>query len=464
MKREDLAQSRVVVFGAARSGIAVARLLAQAGASVAVIDEKPAEQAVDLAQMLAESGIPTFWGEEGQAALTDAQVLVKSPGIPPTNRLVREAVQKGARVLSEIEIAAAFLPPTARLIAITGTNGKTTTTAWTAHILQAAGFDAVACGNIGRAFSDAVLEKLSLYDESRPAYFVVEVSSFQLEDIDDFHPAVAVLTNLAPDHLDRYASYEDYVAAKAQMLRNMTPSDAFVWNAENSDSVHFAPDAQARRYAFSASHLPPGEGAGVFQGELVLQSDEVGRVRLIPLEELPLVGKHNVENALAAALAAYLAGASLDALREGLRTFLGVEHRIEFCGEHSGVRFYNDSKATNLDSLEKALQSFESPVILIAGGRDKKSDYSVLTPLVRERVKILLTLGEAAPLIENAWSRWVPTERVASMEEAVERAAALAQPGDVVLLSPACASYDMYKNFEERGRHFKQCVARLLAQ
>jgi UDP-N-acetylmuramoylalanine--D-glutamate ligase len=463
MKRSEIAGRSFVVFGAARSGIGVARLLARLGARVTLIDEKSPNQAPPEAAALSALGVRCLWGPDCPAALTDAQVLVKSPGVPQTNPLVQQARARGVRIVSEIEVAGALLPEGAKLVAITGTNGKTTTTAWIAHLLTAAGFEAVACGNIGRAFSDAVAEKLDAPPASRPLCFVAEISSFQLEDVEDFRPDVAVLTNLAPDHLDRYASYREYVAAKENMVRNMGPRDAFVWNADNPDSASFAAGASVRRYAFSTRSMPLSGGAGVKDGYLVIEHDEIGSVALVREQDLPLVGRHNVENALASALAAFLAGASLAAIREGLLDFPGVEHRIELCGERDGVRFFNDSKATNVDSLEKALLSFSSPVILIAGGRDKKSDYTTLTPLVRERVKALLTIGEAAPLIENAWAPWVPTERVASMEDAVRRAAQLATAGDVVLLSPACASYDMYRNFEERGRHFKECVARLLA-
>lgn len=464
MKIESLTARRAIVFGAARSGLGVARLLHEAGIEVLVLDEKSGEQARPIAEQLAKEGIPSHFGPLPNSALDGAELLIKSPGIPPTHPYVAAARSRGLKILSEVEVAAAFVPAGATIVAITGTNGKTTTTAWIAHLLQAAGYEAPACGNIGLAFSEAVRDLRRKQLVPKRTIFVVEVSSFQLEDIEDFRPDVGVLTNLAPDHLDRYPSYEDYIRAKENLWRNMGPSEALVWNADNADSQRVVTKAQTRRFAFSSSGMPLSAGARLSDGYLTLETEETGSVPLIAEADLPLVGKHNVENALAASLAAYLAGASLSAIREGLRTFPGVEHRIELCGELHGVRFYNDSKATNLDSLEKALESFTSPVILIAGGRDKKSDYSALTPLVRERVKALLTIGEAAPLIENAWSRWVPTQRVSTMDEAVRTGARLATAGDVVLLSPACASYDMYNNFEERGRHFKECVRRLIEE
>ncbi|MCX7625949.1 MAG: UDP-N-acetylmuramoyl-L-alanine--D-glutamate ligase [Candidatus Sumerlaeaceae bacterium] len=464
MRIHELPATTVTVFGAARSGLGAVRLLKSAGAVVRLVDEKATGENLRLQQELLGEGISSFFGPIPFEVVDDAQFFVKSPGIPPTHPLVCYARERGCRIVSEVELAAAFLPPQNKIVAVTGTNGKTTTTAWISHLLTCSGFYAPACGNIGLAFSEAVRDFLAKQTTGAAAIFVVEVSSFQLEDIEDFRPDVAVLTNLAPDHLDRYPSYREYVAAKENIVKNMCAPDALVWNSDNPDSVHFAPHAAVRRLAFSATRMPPSSGAGLLNGMLTMDTDETGTVPLLGVGELPLVGKHNVENALASALAAFLAGASLQAIREGLRSFQGVEHRIEFCGELRGVRFYNDSKATNLDSLEKALQSFSEPVILIAGGRDKKSDYVSLLPLVRERVKALLTIGEAAPLIENAWSRWVPTQRVATMEDAVRCAMRLAQAGDVVLLSPACASYDMYRNFEERGRHFKDCVRRLIEQ
>jgi len=465
MKAEELLQKRIAVFGAARSGIAVAQLLQGRCAYVCLLDQKDPVAASSVSQEMSSKGIPCFWGEECARALDNVDVLVKSPGIPQENDIVVRARNLGIRIVSEIEIAAAFVPAGTKIVAVTGTNGKTTTTAWIAHLLHTAGFPALACGNIGRAFSDAVSEVLvTSMPSSTPRFLVAEISSFQLEDIEDFRPDIAVLTNLAPDHLDRYPSYQHYIAAKENLLRNMSTDEAFVWNAENKESISFAAQSPVRRYAFCASEasLYPS-AAFVRAGEIILEVNHGQPVSLVRAGDLPLVGKHNLENAMAAALAAYLAGASPDALREGLLSFKGVEHRIEFCGEVDGVRFYNDSKATNLDSLEKALLSFTAPVTLIAGGRDKKSDYSQLNALVKERVKRLITIGEAAALIEKAWAELVPTERASDMEDAVRRAAEHATSGDVVLLSPACASYDMYSNYEERGRHFKSCVANLIA-
>ncbi len=466
MKRNELLSAPVAVFGAARTGIASAKLLLRHGNTrVRVLDEVPGGESarVRLAATLAAEDLHAvyFGREECMKALEGVRVLVKSPGIPQDNPVVLCARERGIRIISEIELAAAFAHPKAKIVAVTGTNGKTTTTAWLAHILKGAGLNAVACGNIGEAWAN-VVDRPEFQSEN--AAFALEVSSFQLEDIEDFSPHVAVLTNLAPDHLDRYADYAAYVAAKRNILRAMPPQAALVWNWDNPDSHAFARDILPRSCPFSA-HTDPqaAESAWVHNGVMMLRCSG-GEQRLAEVSTLPLPGRHNLENALAAALAAALAGVETDAIRRGLATFQGVEHRIEFCGELGGVRFYNDSKATNLDSVEKALQSFADPIVLIAGGRDKKSDYATLSDLVRTRVKALVTIGEAAPLIEAAWGKLVPTQRATTMEDAVRCAAELAAAGDVVLLSPACASYDMYANYEERGRDFKACVARLIEE
>ncbi len=461
MKREDVGGHKFVVLGAARSGIAAAHLLRRHGVDALVADEKPAEKATAVIAELDTLGIPSVWGETAAACLEGRTAVVLSPGIPRSHPIVLGAIRRGMPVIGEIELAHAFMPPGAKLVAITGTNGKTTTTAWIAHLLNESGIRAVLGGNIG----DAWANRVDSPENAAPGtVFVIEVSSFQLESIEDFHPDVAILTNLAPDHLDRYPGFGAYADAKRSILRNLGPTDAFIWNSDNPASVSFPAGTSSRVFAFSAlgDHGLPG---AVMQGDMLALRGENGTlVEMIPSGDLPVPGHHNLENALAAALAAWLAGAPPDGIRRGLRSFPGVEHRIEFSGRRAdGVEFFNDSKATNLDSLEKALRSFRRPVVLIAGGRDKNSDYSGLNELVRARVRRLVTLGEAAPLIEAAWRPLVATERAASMDDAVRRASAAAREGDVVLLSPACASYDMYNNFEERGRDFKACVAGLLA-
>jgi UDP-N-acetylmuramoylalanine--D-glutamate ligase len=460
VKHDEVSRHRYIVFGAARSGIAAAHLLQENGADVIVADEMPGEQAAARRAPLDQRGIASLWGSALPEWLDDRDVMILSPGIPPANAFVVEARRRGVRVISEIELASAMAPPESKVIAVTGTNGKTTTTAWTTHLLSRSGFNAVAAGNIGSAWTSVAACQPAPASQTR---FVVEVTSFQLETIEDFRPSVALLTNLAPDHLDRYEDYGQYVDAKRNMLRNMRGADSFVYNLDNPDSIDFASGFNGRRLPFTTgSRLAGGVGACVRDGKMILISSAGRPQEVIPASQIPLPGKHNLENALGAMLAAYLVGADVEAIRQGLADFKGVEHRIELCGERDGVRYYNDSKATNVDSLEKALQSFQEPIVLIAGGRDKHSNYNSLRVLIRQHVRHLVTLGEAAPLIEKSWSDLVSTQRAASMADAVRIASGRAQNGDVVLLSPACASYDMYRDFEERGRDFKKCVQDLI--
>lgn len=461
MKLPEIAQHKYIVFGAARSGIAAAKLLRRHGRDVIVADEKNADAGAAARAELSKAGIQSFWGQQDAAArLAERKVMILSPGIPAGNAFVQHAKSLGARVISEIELASAFVSPAAHVIAVTGTNGKTTTTAWIAHLLQAAGKNAVLGGNIGEAWSNSVD---SPHNQDGETVFVIETSSFQLEALEDFHPHVAVLTNLAPDHLDRYDGYADYVAAKRNILRNMTANDGLVMNADNEASREFAAGSAVRHFEFSTQRAVQN-GAYVRADGMMGFAHDGWFKPLAPARGLLIPGRHNMENALAAAMAASLTGAGDKNIVRGLLDFKGVEHRIELCGELNGVRFYNDSKATNVDSLEKALMSFEVPVVLIAGGRDKHSDYDVLRPLVKQRVKHLVSLGEAAPLIEKSWEQAVTHTRAKSMQDAVEIAAKNAAPGHVVLLSPACASYDMYNNYEERGQDFKARVRQLIGE
>ena len=461
MRAGELAGFTYAVFGAARSGMAAAGLLRRMGLDVAVFDEKPAEKAGALRAELDAMGIASHWGAGALARARGRGVIILSPGIPREHPVVARALADGVRVIGEVELASAVADPQARIVAITGTNGKTTTTAWTTHLLRAAGLNAVLVGNIGDAWSNhAALPA----NRGPRTVFVAELSSFQLESVEELHPGVAVLTNLTPDHMDRYATFADYASAKRNILRSMGPADHFVWNGDNAASAGFAAGSAARPVRFSTVSDDAGTGATAAGGMILLRGPDGAEHRIMRADELPLPGLHNLENALAASAAALLAGAGPDAIEAGLRSFGGVEHRIELCGTRAadGVRFFNDSKATNLDSLEKALRSFAEPIVLIAGGRDKNSDYDTLRGLVAGRVTRLVTVGEAAPLIEKSWGGAVETVRADGMDDAVRRAAALAGPGHVVLLSPACTSYDMYADFEERGRDFKQCVKRLL--
>jgi UDP-N-acetylmuramoylalanine--D-glutamate ligase len=459
----NLKSHNVLVLGAGKSGLASVHLLLHAGAaSITLADDRP------IAPDKIPATVRTIEGTDAiLSSLPDHNLIIKSPGIPPTHPAVTRAVQLSIPIIGELELAYCLRPAGSRIVAITGTNGKTTTTAWTAHLLQQNGVHAVATGNIGLPFTTAIIDARWYRPDT---VFVVEASSFQLEDTVQFAPDVAVMTNFTPDHLDRYDSLESYFAAKQRIWCNMAPSALLIVNGQDPACSTFAKGAPCRVGQFLRDQQPsPGTTEatswvgtdGMVWIRNVAESPDA--VPVVSAAEIALPGPHNLENALAAVLAAAAIAPDrgVEGLSLGLRNFEGVPHRIEFCGESGQVRFYNDSKATNVDATEKALLSCPpGKVILIAGGRDKNSDYTSITPLVRERVRVLVTIGEAAPLISAAWGPPVTQSHIParSMAEAVKFAAAAARPGDVVLLSPACASFDMYKNYEERGTDFRSRV------
>lgn len=448
----------VLVVGLARSGLAAARLLRKHGASVRVADRKSAAELGQTARELVEAGIDVRTDDPGVAALEGVDLVVLSPGVPRTAPLPAAALERGVPVIGELELASRFAA--APIVAVTGTNGKSTTVALIGHLLSALGRTCAVCGNIGVALSQVV--------EEVPAdgVLVVEVSSFQLESIDAFHPAVAVILNLRPDHLDRYDGLADYYAAKRNLFRNQTAADVAVLCADDATLRGWAPALRARVLYFGEAGVE--SGATTSGADLVIR--EAGQERrVMSAAVLGIPGPHNRANALAAL--ATLLGLGIDpttpAVATALQSFGGLEHRIEFCGELNGVRFFNDSKATNTDSLGVALESFEEPIVLIAGGRDKKGDFAGLADRVTHRVAAVVTIGEAGDTIRAAWAEavgsWVEAGR--SFERAVEAAyqEAMAHHG-VVLLSPGCASYDMFQDYEERGRRFKDLVRALGAE
>ncbi len=460
-----LAGRAVTVIGGARSGLAVARLLAGRGARVFLSERGPATDG--LPEALTAAGVAFEFGGHTARAL-DADLAVVSPGVPSTAPPVAQLVRQGVPVYSEIEVAAWFCA--APIVAITGTNGKTTTTSLAAYLFRRASESTgdgyrprrvVVAGNIGYPFADYVA------DLTADDLVVLEVSSFQLDHIDRFRPRVGVLLNITPDHLDRYdGDFLHYAAAKFRIAANMGPGDALVFNADDPMVAEFA-DASARRRAFTALGLSlDGEvpaGAFVRDGALVLrlpsQPDEV----LMPVADLALRGRHNLYNSLAAAVAARVLEVRSDVVRESLATFEGVPHRLESVREFEGVRYVNDSKATNVNAVWYALESFEhEKVVLIAGGRDKGNDYATLRPLVRDKARAVVALGESAEKVMRELGASAPAaESAGSMEDAIRRARRLARPGDIVLLSPACASFDMFDNYEDRGDTFKRLVLNL---
>ncbi len=444
---------RIGVLGLARSGRGAAALALAAGAEVYASDAGDTPDLRESAAVVRELGGAVEVGGHTAEELARCDLLVVSPGIPPTAAILADPAVRGVPCVSELEFAFGYLR--SPVIAITGTNGKTTTTALTSHLLGEAGFDAPAAGNIGVALSEVALR------ETAPDWVVVEASSFQLAGTRSFAPQIGVLTNLAPDHLDRYPSVEAYYADKARLFANAEAESAWVLNGEDPAVLTLAGDAPGRRYLFRVRSRPvAGELGGYVadSGDLVLRLDDE-EITLLPGGELPLLGEHNRANALAAALAALLAGAGVEAVRRGLRSFQALNHRLQPVAERGGVVWINDSKATNISSTRVAIEGMTRPTVLLLGGRHKGEPYTELLPALRGRVRVVLAFGEAAERIEADLGALLPVERVAGPFEAVvARAAELAQPGEAVLLSPACSSFDMFRDYEERGDRFRELV------
>jgi UDP-N-acetylmuramoylalanine--D-glutamate ligase len=439
------------VLGLARSGVAAARLALARGAAVYASDsgDTPATRAA--AEAVRTAGGEAEVGGHDVERLAGCDRIVLSPGIPPTVSVLREPALRNVPVIPELELA--FEQLDAPVIAITGTNGKTTVTALTTHLLREAGRDAAEGGNIGTALSELALR------EPAPEVAVVEASSFQLGQARSFAPQIGVLTNLAPDHLDRYASVAEYYADKARLFQNATEASRWVVNGEDAEARALLGDAPGERYFFRiASEPPAGElGGHLADGWLVLRLHDGREERLLPAAELRILGPHNVANALAAALAARLFGAEPDALARGLRSFGALPHRMEPVAERSDVLWINDSKATNIASTRVGLRSIGRPTIILLGGRHKGEPYTELLPEMKGRVRCVVAYGEAAERIERDLAGHLSVERVeGSFEAVVRRAGELARPGDAVLLSPACSSYDMFENYEERGHRFAE--------
>jgi UDP-N-acetylmuramoylalanine--D-glutamate ligase len=432
------------IFGMGESGVDTAEFLMRRGALVRAVDRKPlAALKPEHARRLEEARVPLFAQDE--AALANVDIALLSPGVTPSQPLFDEARRRGIRVTGELEFCSRFLR--GPILGITGSNGKTTTTSLCGHLLKESGIPVQVGGNIGTPLA-------ALLESSRDdRWNVLELSSFMLELADTLHVHVASILNITPDHLDRHGSLENYAAAKRRMLRNQTPSDAAVLNAENPLSRDSAAFTKGAVHEFSA-------GGRVARGFWMEGSDLIADGEFwMPRGEVQLQGRHNVENVLAAGCCAHIAGAPLDALRRAVASFPGVEHRIEFVRELNGVRYYNDSKGTNVDATVKALESFESGIWLILGGRDKASDYAPLKPLIEARGREVLLIGEATEIIAAQLAGLaVPVTRCGDMASAVAYASARVVPGDVVLLSPACASFDQYSGYNERGRHFKSLV------
>ena len=440
------------MIGAARSGIASARFLAQRGATVALNDRKPLAEWPAEAFALKTEGVGQIAGEPPSWLLDQIDLVVVSPGVPTKAIPIRYADRRGAEVIGEVELASRFLR--GRIVAITGTNGKTTTTTLIGEMLKDAGMNVQVGGNIGTPL-------ISMVDSSRDdGWAVVEVSSFQLETIVSFRPRIAVVLNITPDHLDRHKTFANYVNAKARIFENQRPDDFAVLNADDPTTAGLTGRTRAPLFWFSRKKEVE-KGSFVRSGHILFRDGKSER-EIMPLSENPLKGAHNLENVLAGVSIGALVGCQPAQIREAVRNFKAVEHRLEFVAKVAGVDYYNDSKATNVDATIKALESFPANIHLILGGKDKGSDYSVLNALLRERVKRVYTIGAAAAKIE---SQIAGAEILSShtLENAIRRASESATTGDIVLLAPACASFDQFENYEHRGRVFKEIVHSLAA-
>jgi UDP-N-acetylmuramoylalanine--D-glutamate ligase len=448
----DVAGKKVLVIGAGKSGVASARFLAARGAVVALNDRKPVEDWTADAQALKAEGVGCIGGDAPSWLLDQIELVVISPGVPSRSIPARYAERAGAEVIGEVELAWRFLR--GHVVAITGTNGKTTTTTLIGELLKDAGLEAQVGGNIGTPL-------ISMVEASRDdGWTVAELSSFQLETIVDFHPAVAIVLNVTPNHMDRYETLTDYAAAKHRIVRNQEAGDVAILNVDDEIVSSWARGLRAH-VAFFSTQRELDEGLFLRGGrELVSRTKEAERV-LALRDELRLRGLHNVENVLAALAAGLACGAAPESMRETLRRFQPVEHRLEHVTEISGVKFYNDSKATSVDATLKALEAFaddEGKIVLILGGRGKQAPYAPLAPLVRSRARRLILIGEDAGTLERELKGVAPCERADDMRDAVRRAFEAAQAGDTVLLAPACASFDMFRSFEHRGQVFKEAV------
>ncbi|HHP7234586.1 MAG TPA: UDP-N-acetylmuramoyl-L-alanine--D-glutamate ligase [Desulfobacterales bacterium] len=456
----NLSGKKALVVGLGKSGVAVAQFLRRRGADVTATDSAAAERLGPLTAGLRQAGVVLELGGHRRETFESAELIVISPGVPHQLPEIEAAVRKGAEVIGEIELAARFID--APIAAVTGTNGKTTTCSLVGAMLSESGIDVFVGGNIGDPLTGYVDRGV------KAAVVVAEISSFQLDTIVHFKPAVAVLLNIADDHLDRYPDFDGYLKSKARIFENQQGDDVAVINGSDANVQKAAAPCRARRlvYRRADADLPPSGFQGAWirpEGvEFFLAEDRAARPsHFLPRAAIGLPGNHNVENAAAAVLTALSLGGSYEAAVAVLKCFSGLPHRLEYVAAVGGVRYFNDSKATNVDAVVRALEGFSEPVVLIMGGRNKGSRFEPLRPAVAARVRHLVVMGEARDEIRRALQGDLPVTEAGSMNAAVRQAAELARPGDVVLLAPGCASFDMYTSYAERGRDFRQAVADL---
>ena len=446
----ELKGKKVLVVGLGKSGLAAALFLRRRGAQVTVSDIRSAEALANDIPALLEEGINVEAGGHGLLTFRRQDLIVVSPGVPLDPPELVQVRNFGLPIIGELELAARFLK--GKTLAITGSNGKTTTTTLVGEILQGAGLPTLVAGNIG-------VPVISLIDDSTDdTWSVLEVSSFQLESTEQFHPQIAVILNITPDHLDRHGSFENYARAKERIFSAQNENDFVVLNADNARAAAASSRSKARVCWFSLEHPVP-QGAWVDGGHILFRMSKDAPVETVMLlGGIPLKGEHNVENVLAAVCASRLAGATPEVIRHAVENFKAVEHRLEYVATINGVEFYNDSKATNVDATAKAIAAFPGGIHLILGGKDKNSDYTLLSDLLRSRVKAVYTIGSAAEKIESHLRGVVSIHSCETLEKAVTTAATAAHPGDIVLLAPACSSFDQFESYEHRGRIFKELV------
>jgi UDP-N-acetylmuramoylalanine--D-glutamate ligase len=446
----ELKGKKVLVVGLGKSGLSAALFLRQHGAQVTVSDMRSAAALAKEIPALLEHGIMVESGGHGLLTFRRQDLIVVSPGVPLDTPELVQVKAFGLTVIGELELAAQFLK--GNILAITGSNGKTTTTTLTGEILAASGIENQVGGNIGVPVVDLIARS------TETSWSVLEVSSFQLESTELFHPQIAVILNITPDHLDRHGSFENYALAKERIFSTQTASDSLVLNAGNARAAAAATRSAAKVYWFSLEQSV-SQGAWVREDQVVFRAASDAAIEpIVPLKSIPLKGAHNVENVLAAVCAARLAGASAESIGKAIQNFHAVEHRLEYVATDNGVEYYNDSKATNVDAAAKAIAAFPGCIHLILGGKDKNSNYADLSDLLRKRVKVVYTIGSAAAKIESQIRGMVRIVSCETLDKAVAEARKAAHPGDVVLLSPACSSFDQFENYEHRGDVFKELV------
>ncbi len=448
----DLQNKRVLVVGLGKSGVASALFLKARGARVTVSDTKRQDELKNEIPALLDAGIAVETGGHGERTFQGQDLIVVSPGVPVDAAPLQQARVLGEKVIGEIELAAAFFPGT--IVAITGSNGKTTTTTLAGEVIANGGFSVAVGGNIGTP-------AISLVDTATDdTIAVLEVSSFQLETIQNFRPRIAVVLNITPDHLDRHRTFAVYTDAKARIFENQGPDDFVVFNADDPTCVGLAKRTHSQVFWFSRKKEVE-QGAYVRDARILFR-DGSGQKEIMLVSDITLKGAHNLENVLAAVCVGALSDVQPARIRKAVHEFHAVEHRLEFVASVRGVDYYNDSKATNVDATIKALESFPANIHLILGGKDKGSDYTVLNDLLRERVKRIYTIGTAAAKIESQ-IEGMEIVHAETLENAVRLASESAQAGDVVLLAPACASFDQFRSYEHRGKVFKEAVKALAA-